>query len=433
MKTSKNVQLLQKLFTFIHPERVDEIAKETGFIKRKRLVTANDFLSLIFQLQGNLVDYSIQELCAKLCSEQDILISRAAVDKKFTPEAVLFLQRLVHEFLREHQQLEFSVLSLLETWPFTSIRVLDSTTVSVPDHLKQRAQKTQQASAKIQFEVNILSGQSTFLDISFQHVNDAKMGAYRIPFINENELCLQDLGFFNFEHFKKIEEYEGMYISKVRADAYLAYQNPFPSFHPNDEVIQSSLYQRIDLVKLCEKLTPGEYLELENVYFGRDAHFQARCIIFALDCHQKEKHLQKIDRRATKSGKVPKKVVRDLAGITIYMSNLPDWISARQIVELYRLRWQIELNFKVWKSYLEIDHFKIMKKERWLCHLYGTLLIYLISQLIAYQLRNLVWEENQIELSEMIAIRSMAKDVQGLYKKREGNQRGHFNSNKITD
>ncbi|QQP11664.1 transposase [Lysinibacillus agricola] len=55
---------------------------------------------------------------------------------------------------------------------------------------------------------------------------------------------------------------------------------------------------------------------------------------------------KKINRRAVKSGKVPKQVVRDLAGITIYISNLPEWISARQIVELYRLRWQVELTFK---------------------------------------------------------------------------------------
>ncbi|MFY0521648.1 transposase, partial [Lysinibacillus sp. UGB7] len=126
---------------------------------------------------------------------------------------------------------------------------------------------------------------------------------------------------------------------------------------------------------------------------------------------RKKQQIQKINRRAVKSGKVPKQVVRDLAGITIYMSNLPDSISARQIVELYRLRWQVELHFKVWKSYLAIDHFKVMKKERWLCHIYGTILVYLISQSIAYQLRNFIWEEKQIEISEMVAMRSIATKV----------------------
>ncbi|QQP10973.1 hypothetical protein FJQ98_17215 [Lysinibacillus agricola] len=66
MMMPKHVQLLQKLFEFIRPERVDEIARETGFIKRKRLVTASDFLSLLFHVHGNLVDCTIQELCTKI-------------------------------------------------------------------------------------------------------------------------------------------------------------------------------------------------------------------------------------------------------------------------------------------------------------------------------------------------------------------------------
>ena len=411
MKTPKNIQLLQKLFECIRPERVDEIAKETGFIKRKRLVTASDFLSLLFHVHGNLVNCTIQDLCTKLLMEQDILISRAAVDKKFTPEATAFLQRLIQEFLLEQQQLQLPSLSLKDSWPFTSIRVLDSTAVCVPNHLKKRTKKTKQASAKIQLELDVLSGRSTFLHVSFQNSNDAKMGANRIPFMTEHELCLQDLGYFNFEQFRKMEEKESFFITKVRTDTYVAFKNPFPSYHPNGEVIQSSLYHRIDLVRLCEKLAPGEYLELEEVYFGRDAHFPARCIIFSHDEQRKKQQIQKINRRAVKSGKVPKQVVRDLAGITIYMSNLPDSISARQIVELYRLRWQVELHFKVWKSYLAIDHFKVMKKERWLCHIYGTILVYLISQLIAYQLRNFIWEEKQIEISEMVAMRSIATKV----------------------
>ncbi|MGE7948212.1 hypothetical protein [Lysinibacillus sp. NPDC093688] len=77
-----HVQLLRKLFEFIRSERVDEIAKETGFINRNRLMKASDFLSILFHVPGDLASCSIQDLCTKLLTEQDILISRAAVDKK---------------------------------------------------------------------------------------------------------------------------------------------------------------------------------------------------------------------------------------------------------------------------------------------------------------------------------------------------------------
>ncbi|ANU09577.1 transposase [Planococcus antarcticus DSM 14505] len=90
------------------------------------------------------------------------------------------------------------------------------------------------------------------------------------------------------------------------------------------------------------------------------------------------------------------------------MTNLPEPVSGSQLVELYRLRWQIELNFKAMKSYLEIDHFRLVKQERWLCHFYATLLVFLLSQLFAYQIRNTIWEEEEKEISETIAIRSIA-------------------------
>ena len=422
MPKLKTIQLIEKLFQCICPERVDEIAKETGFIKRKRLFTAHDFLSLLFQIHGNLVNCSLQELCTKLLMKQEIAVSRTAIDKKFTPEAVVFLQRIMQELIIEQPILQPSVLTLSDDWPFTSIRVMDSSFVSVPDHLKARACKTRQTSAKIQFEFNILTGQPTFLCVDFNNINDVKMGARRVPFIEEKELCLQDLGYFSFDQFEEIAGNGGFFISKLRSDVYIALKNPFPSFHSNGEVVQSSLYHRIDLAALCKKLTPGEYLELEGVHFGRDAHFSARCILFAHDEEQKEMRIQRIQRRTVQSGKKPKQVVKDLAGITICMTNLPESIYAPQIIELYRLRWQVELIFKVWKSYLEIDHFKLVKQERWLCHLYGTLLVCLISQLIAYQLRNVIWEEEQIEISEMVAIRSIAIEVLSrlyeIYKKK---------------
>lgn len=411
MSTKKSFDLLQQLLTFISPEKLDALAKETGFIKRKRQITASEFLSLLFGIHGNLLNCSLQELCAKLSMNQNISVSRTAIDKKFTLEAVEFLHRLIQELFLAQNQISFSKLSLAETLPLSSIRVIDATHVGVPDYLKKRAQKTQQDSAKIQFEFDLLSGHFTYLNVDFKRINDTRMGNERIPFIMEEELCMQDLGYFSIKQLKKIDEHNAYFISKIRNDAYVSLKNPFPSYYKNGNVVKNSEYQRIDLVELCRNLKPGEILELEGIYFGLDAHFPSRCIIFSQGEEEKKARIKKINRRATKSGKKPKQVIRDLANITIYISNLPNSVSAEQIVQLYRLRWQIELQFKVWKSYLEIDHFKLVKKERWICHLYATLLVYLISQFIAYQLRNILWEEKQIEISEMVAVRTISKEV----------------------
>ncbi|WP_026830651.1 MULTISPECIES: IS4 family transposase [Exiguobacterium] len=408
MPVREKFDFLDQLFTFLEPTKINQLAKETGFIQRKRKLDANDFLSLLFGIHGNLVDHSLQELSTKCAVNQEIEISRAALDKKFTKAAVLFLQRLVSELLDTERILSLTRHPLSEDWPFTTLRVLDGTHDAVPDLMLKKVQKTRQTSVKIQHEYDLLTGRATFLRIDLQNVNDTISGAQRIPFLSANELCLQDLGYFHLKSFESIREKESYFLTRFRSDAYLAVVNPSPKYHPNGKKVESSRYLRVDLVALSRAMDPNEIIELEEVYFGRDSHFQARCILFHQDQDQKEKRLLKIERRASRSRTPMRPIVRDLAGTTGYMTNLPDSISPKQLVELYRLRWQIEWEFRTLKSFLGLDHFRLMKQERWLCHVYGTLLIFLLSQLMACQLRNAIWEEEKKEISEAIAIRCFA-------------------------
>ena len=53
---------------------------------------------------------------------------------------------------------------------------------------------------------------------------------------------------------------------------------------------------------------------------------------------------------------------------------LPD-----QVYSLYRIRWQIELIFKTWKSVLKIDQVRKMKADRFKCYLLSKMLWILMS------------------------------------------------------
>lgn len=410
MATRSAYQVLDRLFTVLTPEKVDALAKETGFIQRKRTLSASDFLSLLFQFQGNVVGCTLQDLCGNLAAQHDISVSRTAIDKKFTMHAVHFLQRLVQELFLAQSTLQLTSHLEAKDWPFNSIRVIDATEASVPDHLKARARKTRQTPVKIQYEFDVLTGRLTFFHLDFKKLNDASMGAKRVPFLEEKELCLQDLGYFRIQSLKDIQEQGSYFLSKFRSNAYLAFENPFPDQYPDGEAVQNTLYHKIDLVGLSQNMKPGEILELEEVHFGLKAHFPARCILLSRDEAQTNVRLDWIDRRASKSCKKPLAIVREMAGVIGYMTNLPETVPPERVLELYRLRWQIELIFKTLKSQLKMKQFKLVKLERWLCHLYGTLLVLLLSQLIAYQLRNMIWEEEAKEISETVAIRSIARE-----------------------
>ena len=68
----------------------------------------------------------------------------------------------------------------------------------------------------------------------------------------------------------------------------------------------------------------------------------------------------------------------------LFITSLPATYTMKQLFALYRIRWQIELTFKVWKSILAIHHIRSAKEERVLCEVSGKLVLaVLISALCA--------------------------------------------------
>ncbi|AIK38015.1 transposase DDE domain protein [Bacillus pseudomycoides] len=92
------------------------------------------------------------------------------------------------------------------------------------------------------------------------------------------------------------------------------------------------------------------------------------------------------------------------------MTNIPtEWVPKEKICDLYSLRWQIELLFKIWKSWFQIHRCKSIKQERLECHLYGQLISILLCSSTMFKMRELLLRKKQKELSEYKAM-YMIKD-----------------------
>lgn len=105
-------------------------------------------------------------------------------------------------------------------------------------------------------------------------------------------------------------------------------------------------------------------------------------------------------------------------GMNVYITNTsPEEVPTDYVHSLYSLCWQIEISFKTWKSFFEIDECKTIKKERLECHLYGQLIGILLCSSTMFQMRQLIHEKKKKELSEYKAI-YMIKDYFPLLFKR---------------
>jgi len=76
-----------------------------------------------------------------------------------------------------------------------------------------------------------------------------------------------------------------------------------------------------------------------------------------------------------------------------------------QLHDIYSMRWQIELMFKIWKSIFKIHDVKRVKLERFQCFLYARLTALLLTSSIVSTGKKITYEENRKEISE---IRSFA-------------------------
>ncbi len=82
----------------------------------------------------------------------------------------------------------------------------------------------------------------------------------------------------------------------------------------------------------------------------------------------------------------------EAAEYVLIFTTLSDAIGAQQVMELYRLRWQIELEFKRLKSLIQLGHLKKHDARAARSWLQGKLLVaFLIARLIAHAERVSPW------------------------------------------
>jgi len=174
-------------------------------------------------------------------------------------------------------------------------------------------------------------------------------------------------------------------------------------------------YTELDLKTLIKRIKKSKHTFFDQtVYIGTKDKKEVRLMAWLL-----EEDAQK-NRLAKKKGRKGKINNNDIlwSMLNVFVTNISkEELTAQEGYELYKIRWQIELMFKTWKSILKLDLVRKMKADRLKCYLYTKLLWILICWDITAISEPIVWSRNKklISLYKCFALlKNRVADIKDL-------------------
>ena len=357
------------------------MAKETGFIKRKRKLKPRAFLDIILFGAYSKEDTSLLSHILELATDHGIFMRPQSLDTHINQGAVDFLLALIDKHLSNQVRDIFKVKDFLGKWDRVILQ--DSTQFKLFEKLKKLfkgygGNLKCDSICKIQNTYDLKAGTIEGLEIGDARLQDATSGKKTNKKCNEGDLLLRDLGYFDLEGFK---EMECDYVSRLKSKTTI--------FDEDDN--------KLDLKKLSKEMLKNKipYIDMP-VIIGVKKPVKTRIIITLVPEGVKNERIRKANKQNKSYGNKTSEAFKLYAGFNFYITNLSqEDFPAEKIIELYHIRWQIELMFKTWKSYFKLHESKNCQPYRVLCYIFSSLLLILINWEIASHCMRLAHEQNE--------------------------------------
>ncbi|OSX89873.1 hypothetical protein S3E15_02909 [Bacillus mycoides] len=259
----------EELQRYLSPSILQQLAQETGFVKRKSKYGARDLVALCIWISQHVASDSLTRLCSQLYANTATLISPEGLNQRFNPAAVAFLREVFTSLLTQklcsNHSLSAHVIST-----FNRIRILDATVFQLPDHFVTDYQgsggSSNTAGVKIQLEYDLLSGQFLNVQLGPGKNNDKTYGTICLETVEADDLCLLDLGYFDLGDLQTIHDKGAYYISRLKLNTRIYIKNPEPEYFNNGTLIKQTEYIQLDMTQMMLGLIPGETIEIPEVY-----------------------------------------------------------------------------------------------------------------------------------------------------------------------
>ena len=341
----------------------DEAARATHFVQRTSPLGGATFSqTLVFGFLAN-PQATLEEL-TQTAATLGVEISPQALDQRFTAAAAACLKQVLDAAITQVIRAEPVAIALLER--FTAVAVQESSTIVLPDILASvwqgcggRTSTRTSAALQLQARLDMRTGR---LAVQLQDGRASDRTAEVPGPLPAGALRLADLGYWSLEALQALAQQGVCWLSRLQLQT----------------VVYDAAGDRRELLAFLEAPTTGTVEQ--EVTLGREQRVPARLLAQRVPQDVAAARRRRLRAAAQKKGRQVSAVRLALAAWTVLVTNVPsDRLTLREALILARVRWQIELLFKLWKSHGRVDESRSTKPWRILCEVYAKLLAMLVQ------------------------------------------------------
>jgi hypothetical protein len=350
---------LQTVFTTV----ATAAARSSGFIRRQRQLTGAGFVqALVFGFLAN--PAATLEQLAQSAANVGLTISPQGLDQRFTPAAATCLQQVLEAAVQQVVAAHPVAIPLLQR--FNGVYLLDSTTITLPDALASVWQgcggsATGSAAAlKVQVLWNLTTGAFRHIGLQDGRASDQRAPVQHVA-LPPGALRIADLGSFTLQQIATAQRQGSFVLSRWYPHTALF----APDGTPLDllTVLRAHAQPTLDW----------------DVHLGSTQRVPVRLLAERVPQEVADQRRRRMRKEARAKGHAVSAHALALADWTICVTTVPRrQLTVAEALVLRRVRWQIELLFKLWKSHGQVDTSRSQQPWRILCEVYAKLLAMIV-------------------------------------------------------
>lgn len=259
-------------------------------------------------------------------------ISKQAIFDRMNEASVSFAKEIFSEAM--NAKLKAAIESKLFK-SFKRVLLQDSTTLSLPDclvnHFPGNVSKgRQKAVARLQCIINIAKMQWLYLSLDAYTKNDQSASGLVLPLLRKGDLLIRDLGYFVLDVLQLIIEKKAFFISRLKYGI----------------TIYDGRGKEINWKQLCK----ANRIIDRKIFTGKEHQIPVRIILIPLPSKVVEQRIRKAKKDRDKRLNHSKDYYVWLK-YNVFITNVEsETLSSKEVARAYKIRWQIEILFKSWKS-----------------------------------------------------------------------------------